>query len=68
MDRYTFKKWLKLREVSTSTGDVAHYSLPIGGMVGRSFPQFYGVGDHGLAGPLQDLIAPVHKKRRRKHK
>lgn len=57
-------------EIATSTADVAHFSLPIGaGMVTRKFPQFFSVGQYGLAGPMQqltdtDYIRP--KKKRRK--
>ena len=69
MDKLTFKKWLQLDEVGTSTGDVAHFSLPIGGMVTRNFPQFYSVGDHGLGGPVLNLTDTdyIVKPKRRKH-
>lgn len=66
----SFKKWLRMDEIATSTADVAHFSLPIGaGMVTRKFPQFFSVGQYGLAGPMQqltdtDYIRP--KKKRRK--
>ena len=66
-----FKKWLKIDEVSTSTADVAHFSLPIGaGMVTRTFPQFFNVEDYGLAGPVQHLTNTdfVKPKKRRKNK
>ena len=57
-------------EVSTSTADVAHFSLPIGaGMVTRKFPQFFSVGQYGLAGPMQQLTDTDYvglKKKRRK--
>ena len=33
-----FIEWIKLREVSTSTGDVAAFRLPMGGMVTRTYP------------------------------
>lgn len=65
-----FKKWLQMDEVSTSTADVAYFSLPIGaGMVGRTFPQFFSVGQYGLAGPVQqltdtDYVKPKKRKKR----
>jgi hypothetical protein len=65
-----FKKWLQMDEVSTSTADVAHFSLPIGaGMIGRKFPQFFSVGQHGLGGPVQqltdtDYVQPKKRKKR----
>lgn len=65
-----FKKWLQIDEVATSTADVAHFSLPISaGMIGRTFPQFFSVGQHGLGGPVQqltdtDYVKPKRKKRR----
>lgn len=67
MNKLTFREFLKLSEVSTSTADVATFSLPIGGMVTRKFPQFYSVGDHGLAGPVSDLVvSSTHSKNKRK--
>jgi hypothetical protein len=66
-----FKDWLN--EVSTSTADVAHFSLPIGaGMVTRNFPQFFNVKDYGFGGPIQhltstDYIPEKRKKHRKKH-
>lgn len=33
-----FKEWLNLQEVGTSTGDVAAFKLPMGGMVTRTWP------------------------------
>ena len=65
-----FKYWLKIDEVSTTTGDVAHFALPIGaGMITRKFPQFFNVADYGLAGPIQHLTDTdfiTNKKRSRK--
>ncbi len=64
-----FKKWLQMDEVATSTADVAHFALPIGGMVTRNFPQFFSVGQYGLAGPIQQLTDTDYvkpKKKRRK--
>jgi len=72
MSELFFKKWLQLDEVGTSTGDVAHFSLPIGGMVTRNFPQFFDVGNHGLGGPVQNLLdtdyLPKREKNRRRKK
>jgi hypothetical protein len=69
MNKLNFKEFLELSEVSTSTADVATFSLPIGGLFTRKFPQFYSVGDHGLAGPVSDLMAsntiPKNKRKKR---
>jgi hypothetical protein len=65
-----FKYWLKIDEVSTSTADVATFASPIGaGMIGRKFPQFYSVADHGFGGPIQhltdtDYVSPKRKRKR----
>ena len=67
MDKLTFKKWLQLDEVGTSTGDVAHFSLPIGGMVTRNFPQFFSVEDHGLGGPVHNLLGTDYLPKRKKN-
>ena len=65
----SFKKWLQIDEVATSTADVAHFSLPIGaGMVTRRFPQFFSVGQYGLAGPMQQLTDTDYIKPRRRKK
>jgi hypothetical protein len=68
MSKLTFKEFLELSEVSTSTADVATFSLPIGGLVSRNFPQFYSVGDHGLGGPIRDLEVSTTDKRNRRKK
>lgn len=66
-----FKNWLKIDEVSTSTGDVAHYAMPIGaGMVTRKFPQFFSLADYGFGGPIQHLTStdylPERKRKKKK--
>jgi len=64
-----FKKWLQMDEVSTSTADVAHFAMPIGaGMVTRTFPQFFSVGQYGLGGPLQQLTDTDYVKPKKKKK
>ena len=40
-----FSEWIKLREVGTSTGDVAGFKLPMGGMVARTWPTLLTVDD-----------------------
>jgi hypothetical protein len=40
-----FKEWLDLQEVGTSTGDVAAFKLPIGGMITRISPTLLTVDD-----------------------
>jgi hypothetical protein len=40
-----FKQWLNLQEVGTSTGDVASFKLPMGGMVTRTCPTLITVDD-----------------------
>lgn len=40
-----FKEWLNLQEVGTSTGDVAAFKLPMGGMVTRTWPTLLTVDD-----------------------
>lgn len=38
MKKRSFKEWMKLREVSTSTADVAVFARPCMGMVKRVWP------------------------------
>lgn len=55
MKNITFREWLKLREVGTSTAGVATYALPLfGGPFARQYPQMIGGRE-------------IKKKKKRKH-
>lgn len=42
--KVSFKEWLKLREVATSTAGVATYAMPLfgGGLFARQYPEMIG--------------------------
>lgn len=41
--KVSFKEWLKLREVATSTAGVATYAMPLfGGPFARQYPEMIG--------------------------
>lgn len=43
MNNLSFKEWLKLQEVGTSTASVATYALPLfGGPFTRQYPEMIG--------------------------
>jgi len=55
MNIISFKEWLKLQEVGTSTAGVAHYALPVfGGPFARQYPEIIGG-------------RPVKRKKKKKH-